>query len=465
MKDKRENHPNIITDVIEMPEANSTVEIYRGEYFIKNEKYNIRVKGRITYDWFPSIGVRFYGNINNDENEIRFLKSNNTYYCNVFIDGLKLGKGIIRRLKIETTPKGTIYTLAGIISGSAIHGDKSICADKIKFGIPNLGNFLGSIVQRVNSSKSTTLLTNRLEFNDDKCKIIIDKCYDYEKRLENLKEKGGFVILYNGELTYKKGTISYSSLQDIIYCFNTFLSFINGRRTAAIFLEGIANDIVKWTEYSTYKIDPYKTVSSWTKTVPREGLNVLWMRFRKIWKQSPDDKNFLITSIHWYVEANSNAGFSEGSIILAQTALELIYNWWIVENKKIILGKDSENISASNKIRILLSQLNLSNTIPTAFTALRDLQKADNNLIDSPEAIVYIRNAIVHSQEKKRNKLSTIPTDAIYEAQQVYIWYIELSLLCILDYNDEYYDRCIRELYEDKCLRLVPWKVTIQNDL
>ncbi|MGB4568690.1 MAG: hypothetical protein WBH96_06955, partial [Dysgonamonadaceae bacterium] len=47
----------------------------------------------------------------------------------------------------------------------------------------------------------------------------------------------------------------------------------------------------------------------------------------------------------WYVEANSNAGFSEGSIILAQTALELIYNWWIVENKKIILGKDSENIS------------------------------------------------------------------------------------------------------------------------
>jgi hypothetical protein len=131
MKDKRENHPNIITDVVEMPEANSTVEIYRGEYFIKNEKYNIRVKGRITYDWFPSIGVRFYGNINNDENEIRFLKSNNTYYCNVFIDGLKLGKGIIRRLKIETTPKGTIYTLAGIISGSAIHGDKSICADKI----------------------------------------------------------------------------------------------------------------------------------------------------------------------------------------------------------------------------------------------------------------------------------------------------------------------------------------------
>ena len=26
MKDKRENHPNIITDVIEMPEANSTVK-------------------------------------------------------------------------------------------------------------------------------------------------------------------------------------------------------------------------------------------------------------------------------------------------------------------------------------------------------------------------------------------------------------------------------------------------------
>ena len=44
-------------------------------------------------------------------------------------------------------------------------------------------------------------------------------------------------------------------------------------------------------------------------------------------RKDTEDKNFLTSAIHWYVEANGNRGFSEGSIIMAQTALELLYNY------------------------------------------------------------------------------------------------------------------------------------------
>ncbi|MFZ1291308.1 MAG: hypothetical protein WAR79_14520 [Melioribacteraceae bacterium] len=187
-------------------------------------------------------------------------------------------------------------------------------------------------------------------------------------------------------------------------------------------------------------------------------MNELWKRFREVWNINPEDKNFLTSLIRWYVDANGHSGFIEGSIISAQTALELVYNWWIVENKKMILGKDSENISASNKIRLLISQLNISSSIPDAFIELQNFKDTTDNVFDAPDSIVYIRNSIVHSQEEKRKKLSAINNMAIYEALQVYIWYIELSLLCILEYNGDYFNRCSKEIYASKAEQQVPWK-------
>ena len=153
----------------------------------------------------------------------------------------------------------------------------------------------------------------------------------------------------------------------------------------------------------------------------------------------------------------ASAGFSEGSIIMAQTALELLYNWWIIENKKIIIGKDSENINASNKIRLLLSQLNINHTVPIAFSNLQAFIDSEKQIIDAPDATVQIRNAIVHSQEEKRKKLSSIHYKAKYEALQLCLWYIEMTLLKILEYDDKYYNRTSSEFIKSKAIEFVPW--------
>ncbi|WNH10160.1 HEPN domain-containing protein [Thalassobellus suaedae] len=128
-----------------------------------------------------------------------------------------------------------------------------------------------------------------------------------------------------------------------------------------------------------------------------------------------------------------------------------MYNWWVIENKKIILGKDSENINASNKIRLLLSQLNLDYSVPKEFKNLQEFVDSDNQILDACDAVVQIRNAIVHSQEEKRKKLRSISLIAKYEALQLCTWYIEIALLGILGYSDKYYNR-ISKLEE-----FVPW--------
>lgn len=101
--------------------------------------------------------------------------------------------------------------------------------------------------------------------------------------------------------------------------------------------------------------------------------------------------------------------------------------------------------------------MSISYEVPPKFIRL-EKYRIDSKLPDGIEAIVQIRNAIVHSQEEKRKKLSEIDNMAIYEAVQLSLWYIELSLLYILNFEDKYSNRCSVELVSSYKMELPPWK-------
>ena len=61
--------------------------------------------------------------------------------------------------------------------------------------------------------------------------------------------------------------------------------------------------------------------------------------------------------------------------------------------------------------------------------------------VDAPDLFVRIRNAIIHSQENKRKELTKMPDEVKYDALELGLWYIELSLLYILKFEGKYSDR------------------------
>lgn len=446
------DYPEIIDSPVEMTEANSPIKIFEGEYIIKNKVNEIKVTGHIYYEWFPNAGAHFSGKPLIETSDL-FKITNGFNSFKIIIDGLEFGQGFITNTNFGSSNNDAY--IKGTLSQQAVLGDKSVAVDKLRFSVPNLREFHGLPVKKI-TAKNIFSSMNRLRLENDNFIIILDKCHDYKELYKSLEAKGGYIILYGGELTSKKGSISIEDVKDTLHCLDTFLSFLNGRRTSALFIHGVYDNQTIWCDYTNYHTDSFKTVPSWPQKHSVIRLNELWQKFSAIWKDN-DDKNFLTTVIHWYVEANGHAGFSEGSIIMAQTALELLYNWWIIENKKLIVGKDSENINASNKIRLLLSQLNITHLVPNSFTHLQTFIDDGKNIIDAPDAVVQIRNAIVHSQEEKRKKLSAIHYRAKYEALQLCIWYIEMSLLCILDFDDRYYNRCSKELYASEAEEYVPW--------
>lgn len=139
---------------------------------------------------------------------------------------------------------------------------------------------------------------------------------------------------------------------------------------------------------------------------------------------------------------------------MAQSALELAYNWLLIEKQKLIIGQDAENISAANKLRLLLSHLRVPVSFPPKLERLCELRSRE--LCDCPEAITYIRNAIIHSQGQKRKKLRTIHRHAKAQALWAAIWYIELVMLKVLEYDGNYRNRVSADPSIEET---VPWSI------
>lgn len=434
-----------VSPVIEMNQPNEKIVFYSGEYKLKSLiGEEIIVIGEIYFKWFPHSMAEFIGEIKN-HTKSKFLLDSDEFI-------LTIDNKLTEKCYILSNEINDKHLIKGVFQSKVIFGDNTLTSKRFKFSLVNFEDFFGDHIYYSGQKYSRA----RIAIKNEKFEISIDKIFDFKIKLKQLKENGGYQILLNGEINILKNSFTYQQIQDLMNLLGNFLSFINGKKNNPLFLTAIHEDKILYQDLSGYHNKSYEYHQSWCDTYSTSYINDLFSNFYDIWKSNDDNKFFLNSCIHWYTEINCNSGYSEGSLIMAQTALELLYNWLIVEKKKLIIGKDSENISASNKIRLLLSQLSISNTIPEKFKNLEKF-KIDSKSIDAIETIVQIRNAIIHSQEEKRKKLSEIPTIVIYEAVQLSIWYIEMSLLYILNFRSKYSNRCSVDLDNNSKLELPPW--------
>lgn len=450
MKNNIKAIPDIMISRIKMKEPNESINIHEGDFELKYKDKTIKLNGYVKYDWLPDPGVRFKGKTKTHSLEIVELLQ---HRFELIIDGLKLGDCFI-----TNTSSSKVSILEGIFYSRIVKGDKSIPLTRIEFVIPNLRAFSGTTVKIKFENDNYRFGKNRISFENDEYQINIDKSFDYEELNKSLKDKGGYIVLYCGEIIKKDGHILFDGLTETLNAFSTYLSFLNGRRCSPLFIHGIHEGAVKWVDYTNYVVDQYKAAESWPPRHSIDNLDDLWKNFSQMWKID-DDKDFLKTVIHWYIEANLNSGYLEGSIVMSQIALELIYNWLVIEKRRILVGKDSEDISASNKIRLLLSQLKVDCDVPDSLNNLKTFVDGDIEIVDGVDAFVQVRNAIIHSQDRKRKKLKTINHSVKSELRKLGLWYIELSILYALQYKGKYYNRCSYAEWAGEGEMTVPWHI------
>jgi hypothetical protein len=158
-------------------------------------------------------------------------------------------------------------------------------------------------------------------------------------------------------------------------------------------------------------------------------------------------------ALYWYLEANYNL-LTEQNIILVQVALELIAWVLIVEKDKTVSKNGFDKLPASDKLRILFSKFGILLEIPSFGTLLNDFRKlaSSSNWEDGSHAFTTMRNAIIHPETKKRQQIYNATSIAKIGASNFGLWYLELTLLAMYNYQGSCNNRLSNGQTE-----VVPW--------
>lgn len=338
-------------------------------------------------------------------------------------------------------------------------GDVSKSASKITFLVPNLKDITEELVRW----EPLRYERNRVSFQDQKFSINLEKNAFFTESKDLLQNTGGYCIQYYGEIIKESGEmISYSEAIALAQSLSTFLSFINGARTSILFLTGLNGQEIVWQDNATNIVDRYKPVSGWFHKEKSLDIKVLWKNFRNLWK-APKHRDNLKNVISFYLESNYNKVFIENCIVLTQAAMELLYNWQFVEQ-----GDGDERDSAELKINKLVGKLKISTDIPDSLQHLKRIERISfNNKLSQPrinitsatEAFLEIRNAIIHGNKWRRENLKKIDDNIRIDAWILGNWYIELSILQILNYNGLYNNRTLSIKNGYASMQPVPWVI------
>ncbi|MGF1457660.1 MAG: hypothetical protein ACFBSG_01395 [Leptolyngbyaceae cyanobacterium] len=186
-------------------------------------------------------------------------------------------------------------------------------------------------------------------------KITIDAVRNSKNIFSLLEEKSGFGVTHIGKIEKEDGGFFTSdealSILDAIcwYC-----SFSVGRWTGPCLPFGFdQNDNPVWQMWDFYRIDPFRKDASWLGWGSRRHIfEEPFQGFMKLWLDE-NWKEVIQLAIYRYVDANSSVSSIEGSVVLAQVALELLASAILVENYALLSKTKYSALSASNKIREL----------------------------------------------------------------------------------------------------------------
>ena len=444
--------PNAIPPFYATRKINQSFDLYEGPIEVTTADGTFEGKGTIKQQWLPKPTIDLECQYNG--------KSLEKPEAEIGLPGAK------KRFALSVTSYGygaqgsEVYaTLGGLPNGMVWGSVDSI--NKLRFHIPNFLWFEGAPIQEADETAEdgeVSPIGRRATFSAEDWVITIDSVPGFKFGSDfKIEDQSGNAITHVGELVKQDGSsFAVSSTESILLQIYQWLSFCRGNWVAPILSVGLdESGQVVWKDWRQWNFRHSEHLPTWLNRSNAESLE---QSFPGFCARSKD----LIWAgpikrvLAWYVECNRRASGLEASIILCQTALELLGWASLAQDKRVISQKGFQDLPAADKIRLLLASFEIPLTIPIYLNALRQLAK-EYNWSDGPECLVGTRNALVHPQQKNTLKLESISSVAFFEIWSLGMWYLDLILLRLFDYKVVYRNRLKTLCPYHDTLEPLPW--------
>jgi hypothetical protein len=104
------------------------------------------------------------------------------------------------------------------------------------------------------------------------------------------------------------------------------------------------------------------------------------------------------------------------------------------------------------RLRALVNWAGLPVDVPETLPAFRKWASEQDEPLSGPAAVVSVRNWVTHPTDANTKDLASLPPSDRHQAWYLALWYLDVSILHLLNYNGPYRNRANGGAYE-----AVPW--------
>lgn len=446
-----EDYPIELLPTFTTPKANDPVILISDEEMLlrRDTSTCFQGQGRIALEWLPRPLIRFH------------VDSTIKNKADVFSSNL-LGEYELVTKMFSRSFRAHVAEVNISSNFSDVHMQGQVINEVFPLNL-EIGSALFSLAnfnttgRHVRDATGCSIRTARSELEADGWKITLDAIQDQNSKLQKgLIATGGYGITHTGLIErIDKSTFRSNDLKVLLEDLFWFFSFCRGFKTVPLlvkmFDKGQTN---RWLHMSCPTIDPWQTRMLWFDNIKCSLAAIFPGFIRRV--RLPMWTTPIRNAIHWYLEAQAQAGAVEGAIVFGQTALEMLGWTLLVDERRLLSVKGYDDLPAADKMRILLSTCGIPLEIPAKLTNLSQAARAEN-WQDGAQCVAEIRNAVVHANTKKRKKLGQLSFHAKIDTWQLCIWYLELVLLRLFDYSGEYANRMGSGQWKGENAQRVPW--------
>lgn len=411
---------------------------------------NFNTQGMIVLEPDCSIIIKSesYVDYERFESLMGLLSKNTLKITTIILDEQKISVSFTKWEWIleKGTEKGKItLTFAPQKIPFLLKGDARVKILKIYFHLFDFKSVAGTSIELTSSNNIVEII----KLTSDKWTVELHRIgtIEYNNHYPCLTHVGCF---YRTDGSMFNGYSAQQMLNDLELFF-TFChgSFCNPKMPVGFDDEG--NKV--WALGDCFE-QPVKKSISWFDQVHPEQLIQLFPKFMskledKKWKET------LNTVIYWYARSsNVSANGIDTAIVLTQIAMEKLSYEYVVNDKKMISSNGFDSLKAPDKLRLFYANLDIPIDIPHKPTKIQEVCKIYKTPFeDSFVFLTEFRNNIVHAKHKKKNIFSNLYT----EARQLGMWYLELAILKVCNYEGNYKNRFSDKLVDGK-LEKLPWQ-------